>query len=159
MKHLRIVVVNPVILAGADSTLADTKPQQAKRDTLRQTITRIREDTVKTRALESAAHEAQVKADAALAQLATVTDSVPVLLVALAAQTRRADLLDSALALQRQQFGRLVAVHDAYQAEAEARIARLEDVLGDVLAAGNVGRASLVPADTPEGALEVTLSE
>ncbi|MFN8103224.1 MAG: valine--tRNA ligase [Acidimicrobiia bacterium] len=40
-----------------------------------------------------------------------------------------------------------------------ARIARLEDVLDDVLAAGNVGRAALVGADTPEGALEVTLSD
>lgn len=39
------------------------------------------------------------------------------------------------------------------------RLARLEDVLDDVLAAGNVASADLVPADTPEGRLEISLAQ
>lgn len=123
---------DPVILAGADSVLADTKPAAARRDTVRVRITQIVKDTVKIQAAEREAARQRATADSALALLGdaqTAADSIGPLRTALHAQTRAIASLDSVIGLQKARFGALLAADSAYRVEAEGRIGRLEGTL------------------------------
>ena len=120
---------DPVILAAADSTLAAGKPAQAGRDTIRLRVTRLVADTAGLHRAQATADSLARVADSATVALATVTDSVPLLVKALHAQTRRADGLQAALGEQVARFAKLVSDESAYAERAEGRIRDLESSL------------------------------
>lgn len=123
---------DPVIIAAADSTLAQTKPEQARRDTITRRITRIVADTARLRAAEQAASDAEARSDSALQALVaaqSAAESLPPLLAAFRAQVERGAALSVAVADLRVRFDSLAGADSLYRVAAESRIGTLETTL------------------------------